>query len=167
MSRLRFAHELIERSKNRLAFLDFETPIIDSLFSTLYTNDQQFKMDFFNPTTWLSNIPFSNVITLEDWVEKQRINFRLTLGLDILARILLRDYRENDWQSLWPTLIIRDFDELADLKTIQSAYGLDSCHNIILEAYDKNAQLPRGCNSTWLPLSTPTEQADKFLRCWK
>src|SRR5262245_18203568 len=163
MSRIHFAHELIEHSKNHLVFLDFETPLIDAAFDTIFTHDMHFKLDFNDPATWLSDIPFSDNINLDTWIDPQRIYVRHLRGPDILARILLRDYHENDWHNMWPTIIIRDHDNQADLKTIQAKYGKDSCYCVIIEAFHRDSPLP-SCNATWLPPGlSPAEQVDKFL----
>jgi len=125
-----FYSELSKRTE--ITYMDLCDPILEETVNIFYGHT---TLDV--DTLWTKTLP-DTAHTLESWIAMQRDFWRATLGRDILAKIFTRYYLEHDWQTLFPTIVIRDYDEKADLDVIQNRFGPNSCL-IVVPPFDVDA----------------------------
>lgn len=163
-----FAHELAKYDPaNRIIIQQFRDPLIDGMVQTIF-DGAYLEVDYNNnPDAWDKALPVGAFpVSVGTYVEVLAQNIRNDLGLDILGRIFIRNYRNNGYHDLQPTVILKDYDHHFDVRAILDHYSQSDLLEINLGTVafvQQKLDTHAAHNVYWIAVPEPKAQVQQFI----
>ena len=155
-----FATELLSRDKTSTILQDdLHAPVFEAMVQSLF-DDAFLDIDIDNLSTWDRILPFGK-ITISDYIRSATEDMRKHLGPSILGELFVRGFQSGLYSDLCHTMVIRDFDDAADLAPFLNTYGQSS---IVLVELDSMYHVTAARSTHWIASLDPKQQVDQFLK---